>query len=251
MQNKTVLITWATSGIWKELVYKYIEEWYIVVATWRNTDKLTKLSKEINNKKIVYHKCDLTLDKDIWLLVDFLKSEDIFIDILINNAGVGIFKSFIKVSKKDINTMFYTNLLWHISLTQAILKQRSIKNICFISSLAWKVGFADLSVYSATKFAIEWFCDALREELISSNIKVTVIRPWIVDTSFFDDTDFIDYANQIRPKMQTSHLVADKTYLAIKEGYPEYTIGSDKYFLFLQKILPKLIHRRLLKLFIN
>ncbi len=251
MKNKTVLITGATSGIWESLVYKYIQEWYSVVATWRNINKLIELSKKFTKKEFIYLKCDLTLDHDIWSLIEFLKDQHIIIDILINNAWLGIFKSFMKTSKKEINTMLHTNLLWHLFLTKAILELNQVRNICFVSSLAWKVGFADLSVYSATKFAIEWFCDALREELRGSNIKVTIIRPWIVDTNFFDNTAFIDYANQIRHKMQTSNLVAGSIYGAIKKWYSEYTIGKDRYFLILQKILPKCMHRIILKLFIN
>ena len=251
MNKKTVLITWASSWIWKSLSYLYIKKWFKVIAISRSEKKLEELEKYVWDKNLIIKSCDLTNNKDIDLLITFIKNKSLNIDILINNAWIWSFESFLDISKDEIKKIFNTNVLGHIFLTQSILKSFKVSNITFVSSLAWKIWFKNLSIYSSSKFAIEWFCDSLYEELIDKNIKVTIIRPWIVDTNFFDNTNFIDYANKIRSKMQSSNFVASEIYKAIKVWYKEYTIGNDKYFLFLQKLLPKFLHRKILYLFIN
>lgn len=245
-----VIITWVTKGIWKALCKKYIEKWYWVIWISSNQVNLDALKLEIPSTMLELLKCDIWNSDDILDFTNSIKNQNIVY--LINNVWVWYHSQFENIPDEKIVEIINTNLVWTMRITKAVLENCiwSLKNITFVSSLAGKVGFNGLSVYSATKHWIEWFADALRDEL-DEKINVLVVRPWIVDTNFFEKAEMEQYTKDLKNKMQTPELIANEVYIAWKEWYDEITIWKDKWFLFLRRFVPKSLEKRLLSFFIS
>jgi short-subunit dehydrogenase len=245
-----VIITWVTKGIWKSLCKKYLKEWYWVIGISSNQANLDTLELEISSTMLELLKCDIWDSEDIINLSKSIRNQNIIS--LINNVWVWYYSQFSTISNEKIVEIINVNLVWTMTLTKAVLENCiwSIKNITFVSSLAGKVGFNGLAVYSATKHWIEWFSDALRDEL-NEKIKVLVVRPWIVDTNFFEKAEMEEYTKDLKNKMQTPELIANEIYRAWKYWYDEITIWKDKWFLFLRRFVPKSLEKKLLSFFIS
>ena len=111
------------------------------------------------------------------------------------------------------------------------------------------MAFPNLSVYSATKFGIEGLAEAMREELKGTGILTTVVRPGVTDTEFFDAADMQDFAQVMKGKMQPADAVAQEIIEALAARREDVTIGPDKYFMPLLKLLPTRIARKFLRFF--
>lgn len=184
MNNKTIFITGATSGIGRIITELCIKKGYIVYATGRDESSLETLSKMGAN----VISGDLTNLQDIDRIYGQLPS----IDIAIINAGVGTFENAYDLSDEEIGNMIDVNVKAPIYLTKRLAKnmiRRKSGHIIFIGSQAGKVATKKASVYAASKHAITGFANALRMELTTYNIKVTAIYPGPIDTPFLQKAD--------------------------------------------------------------
>ena len=247
-----VIITWVTKGIWKALCEKYLDKWYWVIGLSSNEKNLETLKNEMSSHALELFKCDIWNEQDIKDFWKFLKQENNIIS-LINNVWIGFYSEFVQHWNEKIQEIIDTNLLWTILLTKEVLeiKSHTLNNITFISSLAGKVWFEWLSVYSATKHWIEWFADALREELVEKWVVVLVVRPWIVDTNFFLTAKMEEYTKDLKSIMQSPEYVASEVFESRKNHSLEVTIWKDKWFLFLRRFVPKVFERKLMQFFIS
>ncbi len=183
MDNKTVLITGTSSGIGHELAKQFAELGFRVIATSRNLETIEALTSDF----IHPFKLDITNDDDIENLTDFLKSEKIKIDILINNAGYGLMGPAAETSTEKYKEVFETNFFGQIKVTQAALpfipknKESRIVNIGSISGVL-TTPFA--SPYCSSKAAFNSFSDALRMELRPFKIKVVSVQPGAIKSRF-------------------------------------------------------------------
>ena len=113
-------------------------------------------------------------------------------DVLVNNAGYGIFEEFDKISNEDIHAMFEVNTFALMNLSRLFgerMKQAGRGYIVNIVSTAGLIASAKSSLYSATKFAAIGFSNALRLELMPYNVYVTTVNPGPIKTAFFDKAD--------------------------------------------------------------
>ena len=135
-------------------------------------------------------------------------------------------------------------------LTQKVLAE-IIKNqrgqIVFVTSLAGKMGFPNLSTYSATKFGIEGFAEAVRSEVTNQGIDITVLRPGVTDTEFFEVAEMTDFADAMKQegKIHSPKDIADFLLDKLPKKPNELTYGRDKWFI---KLLPFLPHNMRLKI---
>lgn len=112
---------------------------------------------------------------------------------VICNAGQGQFKHLEEFSFDQIRDLMHLNFLSHVYLTKAflpLLKQQPKSDLIFIGSEAALTGKRQGSIYCASKFALRGFTQALREECATSPVRVCLINPGMVQTSFFDDLSF-------------------------------------------------------------
>lgn len=244
-----IAITWVTKWIWKALCQKFLNEWHTVIWISSNQANLDLLKQEVSHTALTLLKCDITNADDLRLFREYIIKHKI--NSLINNVWVWYHSTFIEYPNDQIEQIINTNMIWTLKVTQIALQECIwvLKNVTFISSLTWKIGFDWLSVYSATKHWIEGFSEALREELKESWIRVSIIRPWIVDTNFFSIAKMENYTTWLKSKMHSPEYVADKVYANWERKWSELTIWKDKRFLFLKRFVPKSRERKLLSYF--
>jgi short-subunit dehydrogenase len=110
----------------------------------------------------------------------------------------------------------------------------------YTSSLAGKVGFPEMSIYSASKFAIEGFVDSLRSEYESKGVMFTVLRPGITRTPFFKKAGMEAFENSVKDlkNCYTPDKVAEIFYEKISPSVKTIVVGNDKYFLALLPFTP-------------
>lgn len=184
MNNKTIFITGATSGIGHMIAELCIKKGYVVYATGRNESALVSLSKLGAN----VIQGDLANLQDIERIYGQLPS----IDIAIINAGVGTFETAFDLLDEEVDNMIDVNIKAPIYLSKRIAKQMIIRksgHFIFIGSQAGKVPTKKASVYAASKHAITGFANGLRMELSPYNIQVTAIYPGPIDTPFLQKAD--------------------------------------------------------------
>ncbi|MEW6419590.1 MAG: SDR family oxidoreductase [Nitrospirota bacterium] len=183
MKNKVVLITGSSSGIGRETAFKFASENARVVVTYcsdrpggQNTEKRCK---ELGASETLLIKLDLRDNKSILNAVDKVVRTFGKIDILINNAGVAVWKPLKKQNLADIEDQIRTNLEGLIKMTCTCLPH--IKDMIInIASGAGQTGFAELAPYCATKFGARGFTQALAQEI--SIPKIYAVNPDMTKT---------------------------------------------------------------------
>jgi len=177
---KVVLITGISSGFGKATAEILISKGYIVYGICRN--QCGNLNANINVLN-----ADVTEIMSVQKAVSTLTDKEGHIDILINNAGMGISGPIENSSLENISLQMNTNFMGYVNMIQAVLpfmrKQQSA-TIINISSLGGLMGLPYQGFYSASKFAIEGLSEALRMELKPFNIKIIVIQPGDFFTNF-------------------------------------------------------------------
>jgi 3-oxoacyl-[acyl-carrier protein] reductase len=189
--NKTAIITGASTGIGKHISIKLAENNYNVILISRSKNKLVEVEKKI---KSLGKSCQLIvgdISKESTIKNIFSQINEINnIDILINNAGIGIFNKIENISCKEWDQQLDTNLKGSFLMTKYIVPQM-IKNktgkIVFINSIAGINAYPYSSAYVASKFGLRGFSSSLREELREYNIKVISIHPGAVNTPFWNN----------------------------------------------------------------
>ncbi|WP_247940996.1 SDR family NAD(P)-dependent oxidoreductase [Streptococcus oralis] len=185
---RTILITGASGGLAQEMVKLLPNDQLILLG--RNKEKLAQLYAKHPNVELI--EIDITDDSALEALVADLYLRYGKIDVLINNAGYGIFEEFDQISDQDIHQMFEVNTFALMNLScrlGARMKERGKGHIINIVSMAGLIATAKSSLYSATKFAAIGFSNALRLELMPYGVYVTTVNPGPIRTGFFDQAD--------------------------------------------------------------
>ena len=212
---KTALVTGATSGIGMATAIKLAQAGIKVIATGRRLEKLQALKSKIACEII---ELDIRNQDKIYSSLENLE-----IDILINNAGVGRgFSPIFKTDPKDINTTTETNIISFLHVLRAVVPgmvARKKGHVINLGSIAGLYPMAS-SVYGGSKGAVHLINQNLRLELSGSGVRATEICPGRVETEFFD-VAFSD--NPERKKEMTSGFtlltqedIADAIMFAIK-----------------------------------
>lgn len=187
--KKNVLITGATSGIGEACARKFAEAGYQLILTGRNTDKLTQLAQELGEqtevKTLAFDVRDAEAAK---AAVDSLEGNWQRIDVLINNAGLalGLEKEY-EGDPEDWNTMIDTNIKGLLTMTRLIVPAMVARNdghVINIGSVAGDAAYAGGNVYCATKAAVKAITDGLRIDVAESAVRVTNLKPGLVETNF-------------------------------------------------------------------
>ncbi|MGM0588360.1 MAG: SDR family oxidoreductase [Bacteroidota bacterium] len=207
---KIAVITGASSGLGAAFSKALIDKGATVYGLARSTDKLEKLNQRWGDEFIPVT-MDITDSESIESWVTDTFSDQHQPDILINNAGLGLFGPVDELSLDAWQTMVNTNLNGVFYLTRQLvplMKQNS--NTCHIvniASIAGKIGNPNLTGYNATKFGVGGFSEALFKELRYDKIKVTCLYPGSISTKFFDNVDMETHDHMMRPKDMADVLV--------------------------------------------
>lgn len=184
----TILITGASGGLAQEMV-KFLPEDQLILLG-RNKEKMSELYGNHPQAELI--EIDITDDLALESLVTDLYLRYGKIDVLINNAGYGIFEEFDQISDQDIHQMFEVNTFALMNLSRRLaarMKESRKGHIINIVSMAGLIATGKSSLYSATKFAAIGFSNALRLELMPYGVYVTTVNPGPIRTGFFDQAD--------------------------------------------------------------
>ncbi len=172
--SKVILITGGSSGIGKSVATFLSEKGYIVYGTSRNPNKI----KETLSFKLI--ELDVTNLNSIKNAVNAIIKKEGKLDVLINNAGVGITGPIEETPDVEIKKAFQTNVFGPIDVIKAVLPQMRVQNfglVINITSIAGYMGLPYRGVYSATKGTLELITEALRMEVKDFNIQMTNVAP--------------------------------------------------------------------------
>lgn len=196
------LVTGASSGIGKEIAYYLASLGIDLIIVARNKVDLEKIKKDVNvNVKIIT--MDLIIRDNVFKLYDMVKSDDI--DILINNAGFGLFGTFDETDLSREMEMIDLNVTTYHILTKLFLKDFLKKETGYILNVCSSAGFMAgprLSTYYATKNYITKLTLAINEELRQkkSNVSISALCPGPVNTNFNKVAHGEFAINEISPK---------------------------------------------------
>jgi len=181
MKNKVILITGATSGIGKALAECFGKNGSKVVITGRNIDKLNETAKYLTqqNIEVLSIQADVSIEADNQKMVEKTLAHFGKIDVLINNAGTSMRAMFADVDTEVIRQIMDINFFGTVYATKAALPAilQSKGSIIGISSIAGVRGVPARTGYSASKFAMNGFLEALRTELLYSGVHVLTACP--------------------------------------------------------------------------
>jgi NADP-dependent 3-hydroxy acid dehydrogenase YdfG len=189
MQNltgKVAVITGASSGIGEATARLLVEEGVQVVLAARRKERMDALVQELGDKAVAVA-CDVGDMASVTALFDTVRERFGGLDLLFNNAGMGVNGPFAQSRPEDWKTQIDVNLYGVLNCTQAaipLMRGRPGAMISSVSSVGGRYGIAGWSVYNATKFAVVGFHDALRKELGPDGIRVSVIEPGAVWTEW-------------------------------------------------------------------
>lgn len=186
LTGKVAVITGASSGIGEAAARLLVEEGAHVILVARRVERLNGLATELGDSASVMQ-VDVADAPAVATMFETVKARFGGIDLLFNNAGLGISAPFENSDPADWKAMIDANLYGVLNCTQAaipLMRGRAGAMICSVSSVGGKYGAATWSVYSATKYAVVGFHDALRKELGDEGIRVTVLEPGAVWTEF-------------------------------------------------------------------
>ena len=195
LRNKIIVITGASSGIGKEMAKQCVEKNANVILIARSEDILLEMKQslaKIGAGCIDYYVVDVAQKEEVVTVFQKIKETFQTIDVLMNNAGFGIFESFSETTPEEMEEMFQVNVFGVFYCTQEALKiMRETKrgHIITTASIAGKMATAKSSVYAATKHAVIGMMNALRLELSETNIQITVVNPGPIRTNFFKRAD--------------------------------------------------------------
>lgn len=185
--SKTWLITGISSGFGKALTEQLLATGDTVVGTVRTEkDDIKQLAKKYPDTLDVQHLDVTNVDEIRQVVANAIKDHD-QIDVLINNAGYGLFGAAEELSDHDINQILATDLTGSIQMIRAIIphmRQQGGGRIIQISSYGGQVAYPGNSMYHAAKFGIEGFCESVAQEVKPFNIGVTLIEPGGARTEF-------------------------------------------------------------------
>lgn len=225
--NKIAVITGASSGIGAIMAQMLAERGAIPVLMARSESKLAEVSAGLRGEHAVY-RLDVTDTDQVMAVMDKVLERYGRIDILINNAGYGVFDKFIDASLDEIEQMMDVNYMGTVRRTKAVLGRilrRRSGHIVNIASMAGKIGSAKSTGYSATKHAVLGFTNCLRQELVGTGVGLTAINPGPIDTPFFDIADPSgNYVKNVKWFMLKPEKVGAKVLESIERRTPEVNL---------------------------
>lgn len=183
-----VIVTGGTKGIGKGILEKFAQENYPIVTCARSIDDLNKLKvlfAEKYSSKLFTFMADLSIKEETIAFANFIKSLNFPIKVLVNNAGTFIPGKVLEEPDGALETLINTNLYSAYYLTRSLMPiietsgPAHIFNMCSIASL---MAYPQSGSYTISKFAMLGFSKSLREDLKSSQIKVTTLLPGAIYT---------------------------------------------------------------------
>ncbi|MCC9167060.1 SDR family NAD(P)-dependent oxidoreductase [Pontibacter harenae] len=223
-KKKTALITGASNGFGMELAKLFAKDGYNLVLVARSTDRLKKLGYSLQDEHQLEHVCivtsDLTRPESAQEIYEEVKSSGIEIDVLVNNAGVGVHGTFLDNEFQRELDVIQLNVVSLVTLTKLFLPEMKLRNegkILNLGSIVSLMPAPLMAIYGATKAFVLSFSEALANELKDTNITVTTLCPGAGNTDFFHKAD-AEYTKAANGPLSEPKDVARAGYEAMMKG---------------------------------
>ena len=249
--DKIALVTGSSSGIGFETSLALARNGFHTFATMRDLGKDEKIKQVIEKEDLSIEILELDVDskESVNQAIKIILEKKDRIDVLVNNAGYGMWGTVEDVSINEFKEQFETNFFSIIRLIQKvapIMRKQGTGNIVNISSVAGRIGFPVSPAYISSKFALEGLSESLRFELMPFGVNVIIIEPGVIKTNFFDSmklseksqqdstykeiTDKVISGVKMMAEMGTDPKeVSDTVMKALKDEkpLPRYVVGND------------------------
>jgi short-subunit dehydrogenase len=250
LQGSRILVTGASQGIGRALAVEAAKRGAKVLAAARSEELLRELAAEVRAAGGVIETvaADVTSAEDRQKMVEAARKYFGGLDVLINNAGIGATGHLAEASPERLRKIFEVNFFGLTETTRLflpLLKEGTNPAIVNISSIAARRGIPGRSEYSASKFAVQGFSEALRAELYKDGIDVLLVNPGLTQTNFSKNM----LEQNARVKLDhmrgwTSQDVAVATLRALEKGKNEATFTfKGKLLVFFSRFFPRLVDR--------
>jgi 3-oxoacyl-[acyl-carrier protein] reductase len=202
-KSKTAIVTGGTKGIGRAITEALLREGVSVCVAARRQSEIDDTVKQLGALgQVSGFVTDVRVHDQVKALIDHAVSELGGLDILINNAGIGIFETVAETSPEDFRAVLETNLFGvfyccHEAIP--VMKKRGGGYIINISSLAGANPHPRMAAYNASKFGLNGFSEALMQEVRHDNIRVSYIMPGSVNTEFGGDSPGDEKSWQLTP----------------------------------------------------
>jgi NAD(P)-dependent dehydrogenase (short-subunit alcohol dehydrogenase family) len=253
-RQKVAIVTGSSSGIGYATSLILARNGFYTYASARNTNKSANLQSTADAERLPLKliQLDVTDDRSVKAAVEEVVSEKGRIDVLVNNAGYGLFGAFEDLLVDEIKAQFETNFFGVIRVTQHVLPimRSGIGDggiIVNVSSVNGHVPFPVISAYVATKFALEGLSESIAYEIEPFGIKVILIEPGAIGSGFMKGSimsnraldpksAYFEFVRKVRSKISSDHEnatqpeeVAKTIFQAVLSEKPEfrYVVGTD------------------------
>jgi 3-oxoacyl-[acyl-carrier protein] reductase len=225
LKNATALITGGSSGIGFAIAKSLIEAGARVAITGRDEKKLYKAAETLNAVPI---RADVASEADVLRTYREVLQAFGHLEVLVNNAGSGVFKKLVDIDRADFDTVFATNVTGAMLMGREAAKhfiQQNRGNIINVSSTAGLRGAANGTAYYASKFALRGMTECWRAELRQYNIRVFLLNPSEVLTDFAATAGYEQKDNPTKLRGEDiSHMVKAMLEMDDRGFTPELTI---------------------------
>jgi short-subunit dehydrogenase len=259
-KNKVVIITGASSGIGKALAFEYAKRGANLVLAARQYVTLCQIAQELEQQyqiRAVAVQCDVTVEDDCKFLIKQTLISFKSIDILINNAGISMRALFkdadVSVLKKLMDVNFWGAVYCTKYALPEILKTRG--SIVGVSSIAGYKGLPGRTGYSASKFAMNGFLDALRVENLKTGIHIMTACPGFTASNIRNTALTQDGSQQSESSMEEDKMMsAEEVATRIANGVESRSrtlvmTGQGKMTVLLSKFFPAWLDNLVYKVF--
>jgi NAD(P)-dependent dehydrogenase (short-subunit alcohol dehydrogenase family) len=193
-EKKVAIVTGSSSGIGFQTALMLARNGYSTYASMRNIDKSKTITEIAKKERLPLQVIQLDVNDDVTVknAINKIVKDGKRIDVLVNNAGYGLFGALEELSIEEIKAQFETNFFGVVRVTQAVLPTMRNQNgggtIVNISSIGGQVSVPILSAYNSTKFALEGLSESLSHELGPFGIRVIIIEPGFVKTNIMNSS---------------------------------------------------------------
>lgn len=252
VSNKYTLITGGSDGIGLELAKIFAENKHNLIIVARNKENLEYVKSNLENKyKVMVEiiQCDLSVDKGYEKIIKVVEKENIIVDNLINNAGIGSFGFFSEAEEGFEEKLININIISLTTLTKYFLKKMIKMNtggILNVASTAAFVGGPKMSMYYSSKAYVLSLTEALHDEVKNLDVRVSCLCPGPVKTSFQEKAG-IQKSQKARKYLMDADKVAKEAYLGFLRGKAIIIPGYKNKLLILgNKLIPRSWSRKII-----
>ena len=246
LTGKVAVVTGASSGIGEATVLELASRGASVVAAARSVEKLEDLARRAASSGVLVVEADVADRDSVEAMVGLTVEKFGRLDVLVNNAGLGLSGRVAELRPEDLRYVFEVNTIGPLNCLQAALPHMgSGGRIINVSSVVGLRAIPKVGGYCSTKFALNALSDSLRVEVAERGISVTSVYPGTTRTSFRDNSRRTkDEKRGWRPKGVTPQKVAKRIAAAAEKGPRDvYVTASDRLFVAGVTLFPGLTDR--------